>query len=157
MTYNYIHIACLPASIKSIKVSKSQKHFFLKLHCPNFFLYLTRFCPSFIGQNFVKYFVWCLGNGVSINCFWDLLNFNFRLIITIIPIPIKSVWELFQLICNCFKSDMPIKHRNCGINSNSTTNQLIRKILLCINYVLLFVIIEPRLKAKRGTAWQKAI
>ena len=80
---------------------------------------------------------------------------NFRLIITIIPIPIKSVWELFQLICNCFKSDMPIKHRNCGINSNSTTNQLIRKILLCINYVLLFVIIEPRLRAKKAQHGQK--
>ena len=32
-----------------LKVSKSQKHFFLKLHCPK----NTKFCPSFIGQIFV--------------------------------------------------------------------------------------------------------
>jgi hypothetical protein len=38
--------------------SKSQKQFFLKLHCPKKRTkYLTKFCPSFIGQNFVKYFV----------------------------------------------------------------------------------------------------
>ena len=51
----------------SLKGSKSQKHFFLKLHhCPQKRTkYLTKFCPSFIEQNFVSFFVCFLGNGVS--------------------------------------------------------------------------------------------
>ena len=39
---------------KTLKVSKSQKHFFLKLHCPKKRTkYLTKFCPMKLGQNFV--------------------------------------------------------------------------------------------------------
>ena len=61
-----------------LKVSKSQKHFLLKLHCPKKGKkYLTKFCPMKLGQNFVKYFVHFLGNGVSRKkCFWDLLTFT---------------------------------------------------------------------------------
>ena len=46
-----------------IKVSKSQKHFYRnsKKRTKHF----TKFCPCFIGQNFVEYFVHFLGNGVS--------------------------------------------------------------------------------------------
>ena len=39
-----------------LKVSKSQKPFFL---------YLSKFCPNFMGQNFVKYFVHFLDNEAS--------------------------------------------------------------------------------------------
>ena len=35
----------------TLKVSKSQKHFFLKLRCPK--KNKTKFCPSFIGQYLV--------------------------------------------------------------------------------------------------------
>ena len=42
-----------------LKVSKSQKHFFLKLYCPKAHKILDK-----IGQNFVKYFVCLLGNEV---------------------------------------------------------------------------------------------
>ena len=52
-----------------VKVSKSQKHFFLLLESllpKQRTKYLTKFCPSFIGQNFVKYLVVrFLDNGVS--------------------------------------------------------------------------------------------
>jgi hypothetical protein len=54
--------------VKALKVSKSEKHFFLKFHCPkmnDISTYLTKFCPSFIGQNFAKYLVCFLDNGVS--------------------------------------------------------------------------------------------
>ena len=36
-----------------LKVSKSQKQVFLKLHCPKNEWNMTKFFPSFIGQNFV--------------------------------------------------------------------------------------------------------
>ena len=50
----------------SLKVSKSQKYFFLETPLPKKRTkYLTKFCPSFIGHNFDKYFVRFLGIGVS--------------------------------------------------------------------------------------------
>ena len=36
-----------------LKVSKSQKQFFLKLHCQKPTKCLTKFCPMKLGQNFV--------------------------------------------------------------------------------------------------------
>ena len=38
-----------------VKVSKSQKHFFLKLHCPKIKIFDKS--PNFIGQNFVIFWV----------------------------------------------------------------------------------------------------
>ena len=49
------HKSKFDLSLLTLKVSKSQKQFFLK----------TKFCPIKLGQNFVKYFVRFLGNGVS--------------------------------------------------------------------------------------------
>ena len=44
--------------LESVKVSKSQKHFFLKLHCPpKRTKYLTKVYPMKLMQNFIKYFV----------------------------------------------------------------------------------------------------
>ena len=54
--------------VELIKVSKSQKHFFLKVETPlpkKLTKYLTKFCPMKLGQNFAKYFVCFLGNEVS--------------------------------------------------------------------------------------------
>ena len=49
--------------LHKLKVRKSLKQFFLKLHCPkNQTKYQTKFCPMKLGQKFVKYFVryWAL-------------------------------------------------------------------------------------------------
>ena len=64
-----------------ITVSKGQyisKAIFLETSLsPKWTKYLTKFCPSFIGQNFVKYFVRFWGNGVSrkiaFQIYWPLL------------------------------------------------------------------------------------
>ena len=53
-------------------VNKSQKHFFETPLPKKQTKYLTKFCPSFIGQNFVKYFVCFLGNGVSRKIAFDI-------------------------------------------------------------------------------------
>jgi hypothetical protein len=43
----------LPCKILQLKVSKSQKHFFLRLHCPqNERNIKTKFCPMKLRQNF---------------------------------------------------------------------------------------------------------
>ena len=55
----------------TLKVSKSQKHFFLKFHCPK-----NKRWAYELGQNFVIYFVCFLGNGVSrknsFDIYWPL-------------------------------------------------------------------------------------
>ena len=51
-----------------LKVSKSKKTFFSKLHRPKTernIIENWKFCSMKLGQNFVKYFVRYLGNGVS--------------------------------------------------------------------------------------------
>ena len=64
--------------IKPLKVSKFQKHFFFKLHCPKIEQNIKQNSAlwSYLGQNFVKYFIHFLGNRVSkINAFeiyWPL-------------------------------------------------------------------------------------
>ena len=57
----------------SLKVSKSQNNFFLKLHCPKMNEILDKILPYMkLGQNFVKYFVRFLGNGVSRNNVFEI-------------------------------------------------------------------------------------
>ena len=69
----------LPIGIKlELKVSKSQNHFFLETTVPKKWTkYLTKFCPSFIGQNFDQHIVCFLGNGVSrkngFEIYWPLI------------------------------------------------------------------------------------
>ena len=49
-----------------LKVSKSEKHFFLGTPLPKKWMkFFTKVSPMKLGQNFVKYFVRFLGNGVS--------------------------------------------------------------------------------------------
>ena len=56
-----------------LKVSKSQTQFFLETPLPpKSMKYLTKFCPSFIGKNLVKYFVRFGGNGVSRNIAFEI-------------------------------------------------------------------------------------
>ena len=64
--------------IWQLKVSISQKQFFLKLHCPKKLTkYLRKFCSIKLGQNSVKYFIHFGGQwSFKKNCFWDLLTFR---------------------------------------------------------------------------------
>ena len=48
-----------------LKVSKSQKQFFLKLHSPKKELNIRQNSALKLRQKFVKYFVRYLGNGIS--------------------------------------------------------------------------------------------
>ena len=105
----YLLSRCLLESqnlLREIKVSKSQKHFFLKLHCPknerniwqNYALH------SFIGQNFVWYFIRFLGNGVSRNIafeiYWPLVNifFSFSVSVSFCMFPRRHIWLYFTIL-----------------------------------------------------------
>ena len=65
-----------------LKVSKYQKHFFLKLHCPKKWMKnSTKFCPTKLNKanvEFVQYFVRFLDNGVSkrkaFEIYWPLVH-----------------------------------------------------------------------------------
>ena len=59
---------CCVTTTARLKVSKSQKFFYLKLHWPK--------NEQNIWQNFVKYFVCFWAMELQEKCFWDLLTFT---------------------------------------------------------------------------------
>ena len=77
--------------------------------------YLTKFCPSFIGQNFVSYFVRFLGNGVSRknasentkNCFQDLLTFSSPCHMSYIPATYEHNFSFIFLVFLNFWFECP--------------------------------------------------